>query len=183
MAHSIFSRPLPAATLGTQKAAELLDKHWGGQLPVDVEQLAKRLAIHLVALGDNDRASGLVGAAHWHARAGDEARSLAMIRFDASLPLEQRRFVQAHELGHWLLRHITVQDPVFRDPIAVLNDSPADERELEANQFAASLLMPPDILLFQIEQEGICDIAQLAQTFQVTVSAMRWQLKQLALLS
>lgn len=105
-------------------------------------------------------------------------------------PLRQR-FTIAHECGHLSLNHI---GEVFIDKQVVnrrdANSSLAiDEQEIEANQFAASLLMPRDKVVQYLDQ--ILDshksrsilIELSAQKFRVSKPAMEFRLVNLGLIA
>ncbi|HUS14993.1 MAG TPA: UvrD-helicase domain-containing protein, partial [Chloroflexia bacterium] len=75
------------------------------------------------------------------------------VAYDASLPAPAVAFSLAHELGHKLLHsgggHCTAADideeaaaPLLAAPGGVETYSPRQQRELEANAFAAAFLMP-----------------------------------------
>ena len=92
---------------------------------------------------------------------------------------ERKRFTLAHELGH-LFRHIAtglkseVNDPKFR------RAGDFDYTEIQANKFAAGLLMPKSFIEDEIEKfEDDVDINSLARKFEVSYDAMYWRLKNL----
>jgi Zn-dependent peptidase ImmA (M78 family) len=101
-------------------------------------------------------------------------------------PPNRRRFTIAHEIGHLMLHadeiHIDEGFPfAFRDEISSLAKDPA---EIEANQFAAELLMPEAWLvneirdhLLDIESEGV--IKSLANKYGVSVVSMTHRLTSL----
>jgi Zn-dependent peptidase ImmA (M78 family) len=95
-------------------------------------------------------------------------------------PLTRRRFTIAHELGHLLLHkdeelHIDERFPIgLRSGLSSLAQ---DDREIEANQFAAELLMPlgflrEDLESLRLDVETEETIHRLAERYQVSVQAM-----------
>lgn len=97
---------------------------------------------------------------------------------------ERQRFTIAHEIGHFLLHsaqatHVDdmdTADPVFyRDEIS---SQAVQLKEIEANQFAAELLMPQfklkkDISELKEKNLGMSEIiSQLAEKYMVSQSAM-----------
>jgi len=108
-------------------------------------------------------------------------------------PVVRQRFTIAHELGHLLMhpgRPLIVEKQVrvnFRDSVSSMA---TDQQEIEANQFAAALLMPRE----WVEREGgellqqnaavreAAFTASLATTFQVSAQAMRIRLVNLGIL-
>jgi Zn-dependent peptidase ImmA (M78 family) len=100
----------------------------------------------------------------------------------------RQRFTIAHELGHFLLHRDTlhVDGLVRRDEMSSLA---ADAKEIEANAFAAELLMPRDLVLGRVVEllpkSGVADparlVLQLARTFGVSEQAMEFRLANLGL--
>lgn len=92
--------------------------------------------------------------------------------------VQHKRFTIAHELGHWRL-HLTVLegDPdlgiYYRRPIG----GETDEKEKEANCFAANLLVP----LSQLESFlPSCSDAELVKIFAVSAQVIGYRKKYLA---
>ena len=88
----------------------------------------------------------------------------------------RRRFTIAHEIGHWVCQcdegRVPPPEPIMcRD--ADLDDGVNKERETEANNFAASLLMPEPAVR-AAAAEGL-DHEQAAERFVVSDVAMRWR--------
>ena len=85
-------------------------------------------------------------------------------------------FTLAHELGHIVLGHDcdSVDEYDTRDDI---NNPKQGTREYDANEFAAELLMPAEAFLNEWNQ--CSDIAQLAETFDVSIAAAKVRLKKL----
>lgn len=99
-------------------------------------------------------------------------------------PALRKRFTVAHELGHLFLHlsdkaqgNFVDSEVLFRH--GVVSDFTNAKKEIEANQFAASLLMPEEL----IEQEwGRCySLTQMTSTFQVSLQAMEIRLRTLGL--
>lgn len=138
--------------------------------PVDVEALAASLGAEIrvfklerdvsgVLYRDRDRKVIVVNSAHSAAR---------------------RRFTIAHELGHLLLHP---GEPIHVDQGARINlrdgaSATAEEvDEIEANAFAASLLMPAAWLRRDVSEAGIdvedgAEIRRLADRYGVSTQAM-----------
>lgn len=99
----------------------------------------------------------------------------------------RKRFSIAHELGHVYL-HLE-HDGEFADhdydlyrDLYVYNDTASQNniKEIEANQFAASLLMPKDLIIKEFKVNSI--VVKIAQKFQVSVDAMKIRLLKLNLI-
>lgn len=80
----------------------------------------------------------------------------------------RRRFSIAHELGHYLLH---------RDLIAA-GTTPGPEHEREANEFAAELLMPEEV----IRRAALNQLAELKDHFLVSPTALQVRLERLGIL-
>ena len=107
----------------------------------------------------------------------------------------RKRFTIAHELGHYIL-HRRKKDalPVFIDKSEVYFRSNAHEKndydslkEMEANAFAAEILMPKQLLKAYIEENGLdiskkAGIQALAQEFEVSQQAMEYRLRNTGLI-
>lgn len=102
------------------------------------------------------------------------ADGIAMITVRESIRFQgQKRFVIAHELGHVLLHpHVKQIDEVTLDQAAnwSLNQTP---EEIEANLFAAEILMPQSMLVPLIvgAEPSFELVRKLAETFCTTLTA------------
>ncbi len=105
----------------------------------------------------------------------------------------RRRFTIAHECGHFILHKNQVAQEIHVDKFfpMLMRDSISaagiKQIEIEANFFAAELLMPKTLLIkelgdesFDIDEEEI--VGTLARKFEVSQSAMRFRLGNLLLL-
>ena len=100
------------------------------------------------------------------------SRTEATMWVNASDHPVRRRFTIAHELGHLLLHTIGIQ---FRDHAF---GPSSDWKENQANEFAASLLMPL-WMLEPIVTGSRRTTKDLAELFEVSVPAISVQLKKL----
>ena len=146
-------------------------------IPVNVEWLVKNLGIE-IKKDDLDEVSLSGFAVQKHGKKFIGVNSLES-------PVRQR-FTIAHELGHLFLHK---DDTVSYDQGSVMlfRDSQASEgndtKEIEANKFAAELLMPADSLREDIANEGPFDlinkntstdaiVSKLAEKYGVSEQAM-----------
>lgn len=165
-------------------AAEKLIERLGIQAaPVDVESIASMLGLHIVAEDLGSDISGLLVSR-------DGSASIAVRRTD---PPNRRRFTIAHEIGHFVLRHHVQRNElvhadrheqvIYRSPRA---SEGLDPVEVQANQFAASLLMPARFVRDKVEQLekpfSEADVKALATEFRVSEQAMTIRLTTLGLL-
>jgi len=94
----------------------------------------------------------------------------------------RKRFTIAHELGHHFL-HLG-EDGEFVDPAANLfrgDEEGPRPHEWQANQFAAALLMPRDLVAEEIARDRSLTLEELAARFRVSESAMGIRLDVLGL--
>lgn len=162
-----------------RKAAELLALGKVTSAPVDVEQLATQVLGATVKRAPFDgKLSGLV-------HRGRDGRAVIGVN-DSHVPVRQR-FTIAHELGHLLLH--AQEDLHVDEGIWLRNErssSAEDEREIEANQFAAELLMPAELIREAVAGREL-DLANdddpmlkaLAEMFQVSRQALSIRLSRL----
>lgn len=84
----------------------------------------------------------------------------------------RQKFTLAHELGHYILhreKNIDIVDTTF------FRNNETDSIEYMANEFAAKLLMPKEKVEELISQ-GIKNIGDLAEKFEVSASAMKYRI-------
>jgi Zn-dependent peptidase ImmA (M78 family) len=88
----------------------------------------------------------------------------------------RKRFTIAHEIGHYVLHSDEVLHYDSKDvEVFFRSDSISDLNEIEANHFAAELLMPEERVKHLIE-ENVQSIQELASRFNVSEDAMRYRL-------
>lgn len=86
--------------------------------------------------------------------------------------IKRQRFTLAHELGHYFLhkeKNINFIDTTF------FRSNDMTSVEYIANEFAARLLMPEDIVRKLIDNEQIKNIGTLAEKFNVSSAAMKYR--------
>lgn len=170
----------PRYAIARRKARELLKTARIEKAPVPVEQLA-------VLAGATIRYEPFAGEL-----SGMVHRSSAgvIIGVNSMHAPTRRRFTIAHELGHLLLHrneelHVDERFPIgFRSE---LSSKAIDAAEIEANQFAAEMLMPSatlikDVRTLPTDIDSETAISQLAQLYQVSEQAMTIRLSALGIL-
>lgn len=164
-----------------ERLVDRLDK----QSPVDVEDVAAQLGLRIVKEDLGPDVSGLlVSNAHG-----------TYIFVHKEDPPNRGRFTIAHEIGHFVLRHqfeggkhVHVDRGNFISQRGPRASEGVDLKEVEANQFAASLLMPAKFVRQKvaalIKGGPLLDrhVEQLAEDFQVSEQAMTIRLTTLGLL-
>jgi Zn-dependent peptidase ImmA (M78 family) len=167
-------------THAQKKAAELLRSANVTRVPVPVEELAQRIGatIHLEPFTGE-----LYGMVH---RNQDGTAVIGVNSLDAPT---RRRFTIAHEIGHLVLHADEALHIDERSPIGLRNEKSSwgnDPREIQANQFAAALLMPLEQLLRDVAMVKGNDIEQavdfLARKYEVSPQAMSFRLGSLNIL-
>ncbi len=149
--------------------------------PVDVKMVAKRLRLKLVYMDLGDDVSGLLISK------GDST-VIAVQKTDHP---NRQRFTIAHEIAHYCLRHqfepgehVHVDRGHLITPRNSRSSTGVDPKEIEANQFAACLLMPSKLLFRRIKEfrvDSLRDyhVAKLAEEFDVSEQAMTIRLSTL----
>lgn len=164
-------------------ASDLLSRFWNGVLPVDPKAIAEAVGVKVVPLMSADVMKGLSGALHFHTPEGSSTPELYCRYNNLTESNERQRFTIAHELGHYASGHLTAGQVLFRDTTETFTGRVFDPQEVEANRFAAELLMPEKYVQNAIQRDGIKTVQDLAKEFGVSASAMRWRLVNLGLLS
>lgn len=90
-------------------------------------------------------------------------------------PFSRQMFTMAHELGHWMLHRSIFEADPERYPVLPRFHEPDmnDPLEMEANSFAANLLVPERLL----KPVRSAPVSALASTFGVSISMMEVRLK------
>lgn len=111
------------------------------------------------------------------------------IVINTSKPETRQHFTLGHELGHYFLhKDVLREEKVIVDGdtdgpnmLYRMDDGTATQLEVEANNFAASLLMPADLVYKA--WEATHSIEDCARIFKVSIIAMSLRLIQLGLVS
>ncbi|WP_051355273.1 ImmA/IrrE family metallo-endopeptidase [Mesorhizobium erdmanii] len=139
--------------------------------PVDVERIASELGLDIVFSALGDKISGKIQKV-------DADQYLIVVNDDES-PVRQR-FTIAHEIGHFLYHRDLIGDgvadsPAYRSPDEKIYETTPLERrhETQANQFAANILMPHDLIRhIEARHPGIT-YPELAKKLDVSLPALR----------
>jgi Zn-dependent peptidase ImmA (M78 family) len=148
-----------------------LEQHKISRPAVPIERVVRGAGIS-IKVGDLDDASGLL------VRLGETA----VIAVSETHPVVRQRFTIAHEFGHYLL-HLGMsshQDRDYRVNYGSHESSQAtDVEEIEANFFAASILMPKSFLDADDAVQALDDdrlVERLAARYNVSRHAMSLRL-------
>ncbi len=166
-----------------QQALKVLKDTGLYQIPIPVEDVARHIGLRVEAVKFGDDVSGALMIKD----------SNGVIGYNASHPRVRQRFTVAHEIGHWELHRNDSNlfvDKQYRVAIALRDDLSSrgeSRQEIEANAFAAALLIPSELLLQEIRKHHF-DLAtdertlsDLAKLFKVSVQAMTIRLVNLGL--
>jgi Zn-dependent peptidase ImmA (M78 family) len=163
-----------------QTVTNLLNEASVSAPPVDVTAIAESRGAIVVQEKNDDDFSGFLF------RSSDSA---PIIGVNSNHPLTRRRFTIAHELAHLLLHPksgVHVDEGVFQMRDARTSTG-IDEEEVEANRFAAELLMPRSLLendisaLGRIYLDDETAVAVLAKKYRVSSQSMAIRLSSLGL--
>jgi len=137
--------------------------------PVNVVAIAKELGINVWAKHMPVNISGKIFRDSLNG--GTSGFSIAVN--DTEHPL-RHRFTIAHEIAHFILHRAQLEagdlidDTMYRSGLST-------SEEVAANNFAAQILMPMD-LIQKLISEGVNDVPALAARFQVSQPAMKIRL-------
>lgn len=165
-----------------KKVNELLDSGDVKSAPVPIERIADIMGATIRYKPLDDNLSGMVQ------RNDDKT---AIIGINSSHADVRKRFSIAHEIGHLVLHddeHLHVDEELrsnvqFRNEYSSLG---VDDREIEANQFAAEILMPEQILLKDVaklkDNSPEVVIEELAKLYDVSIQSMTIRLTRLGVI-
>jgi Zn-dependent peptidase ImmA (M78 family) len=169
----------------TTEAQKLLKSARVENPPVRVDKIAEKVKAKLSfePFEGEDDISGILY------RDGKQA----VIGINSTHSKVRQRFTIAHEIGHLVLHdgELFVDQSVrvnFRDKRSSLAE---DKQEIEANKFAAELLMPKEMIKHEVvkciaKKKTATEsqlIAELARVFEVSEQAMEYRLLNLGIIS
>ena len=159
------------------QAQALLQKNQITTSPVPVKRIAKALGAQLRFSRLDDELSGMI-----YVNKGTPIIGVNVLHHP-----NRQRFTIAHECGHLVFHKRQIEKEVHVDkafPMLMrdsISSAGVNRMEIEANRFAAELLMPKSLLAkalgnepFDVDDEDV--VRALARNFQVSPSAMRFRL-------
>lgn len=163
-----------------QEAAVILTES-SYEIPVDVEKIAES---HNVSVVRQDLENSVSGVLVIKGERG-------VIGVNANHHPNRQRFTIAHELGHYLLHPEASEVFVDRSPVFFRDGNSAegvDQQEMDANAFAAGLLMPEKDLIELLGNQPIdafddVSVRRLSARFGVSTQALTIRLTRLGLVS
>lgn len=148
-------------------AKEVLDLYWDGYLPVDPVEIARNMGVKIKPSPFLDHSG------HFYFE-----NEQPTIEYCSSEPERRRRFTIAHELGHF----VNGDTNAPRDTSRSFDRYNYDPREVNANRFAADLLMPEYAINYLINIKNIKTLEELADKFHVSTGAMHYRLVNLGII-
>jgi Zn-dependent peptidase ImmA (M78 family) len=168
----------PYAKKIDERSAQLLRELDLLRVPVDVEAVAHHLGASVVYDDLDDDVSGFLL----------REKSVVTIAINKQHHPNRQRFTLAHECGHLYL-HADKGDRLWLDKTYFFRDGSSSHgdqlAEVEANQFAAGLLMPEQLIRTNLVSSGPlsdADVVRLAMRFEVSERAMTFRLISLSLI-
>jgi Zn-dependent peptidase ImmA (M78 family) len=177
---------MPVKNINIERVAEkLLEKYHINEIPLPVDELAKKMGLSLLAYDLGEDVSGLL-----HIKDGT-----ATIGYNPNESKVRQRFTIAHEIAHFVLHKEDEKVFIdngnyysqikFRSSKLRLSDKDF-KHEIEANSFAAALLMPATAILKEVKNYNGFDlsdssmITELSKKFEVSMQAMSFRIINLA---
>jgi Zn-dependent peptidase ImmA (M78 family) len=161
-------------------AQTLLEKNDVNTWPVDINKIISTCEnMQLIPKDLEDSESGFLVVKN----------DISVVVINQNHHKNRQRFTAAHELGHYSLHCKDDKDKIFVDKRRTYNrnnisSQGTDNLEIEANTFAAMILMPEKFIndyianhdLEDFNEEGVC---RMAEEFQVSNQAMSIRLSKL----
>lgn len=165
-----------------REANALLDRLGISYIPVPVEQIAGSLGAVVRFSPLEDSLSGMIYI--------EGTRTI--IGVNSHHHANRQRFTIAHEIAHLQLHRELILNEVHVDKrfrVLMRNGSSAsgtERMEIEANQFAAELLMPSSLLNVMLKKKGfdiddVRPLEVLARKFRVSRQALEFRIRNLRL--
>jgi Zn-dependent peptidase ImmA (M78 family) len=148
----------------------ILSKYWDLKAPVDVLGIASKMGIHVETAPSSEQT---VSSVDQH---GDRRIILA-----DGMSLLRQRFAIAHALGHHVLGHVRIGNPVA-DDVRCYSEGVDDQHERDANDFALKVMAPRIALVGLVQNRGIVDIRRLSDLLLVSEVGIVQRLRDLRML-
>lgn len=163
----------PKVGVPAAQAIALLAKLGIKSVPVPLEKIGSHLGARIQFSPLDPELSGMIFI----------RENIPVIGVNSTHHPNRQRFSLAHEFGHLVLHRHALQSVVHVDkkfPFLLRDSKSAtgtDKLEIEANQFAAELLMPEAVLIKALEKYSFdidddAPLQDLAKRFRVSTQAM-----------
>lgn len=164
-----------ASLMTTTKFAEIINNELKiDSMPVDLDAILRKYGIELChydlsSINADYEVSGFI----------KKENNRTTIVIHSKEPPQRKRFTIAHELGHYFL-HMR-NSPDNMRIVELRGFRKHDLKELEADQFAAELLMPTEFVKAKHQESFLPTSLELSKSFNVSTAAMRYRLDMLGL--
>jgi Zn-dependent peptidase ImmA (M78 family) len=162
-----------------KQAAKKILERFGQSVPINLDAILEAHNLILRTQELEEKISGMLVIKDGY----------AIIGVNHNHHKNRQRFTIAHELGHFIL-HQNLSNIFIDSSLVFFRNEEASEgtkkQEIEANTFAAELLMPESILIEKARNQPLDDdkvIKELAKNFGVSVQALTIRLTILGLIT
>ena len=151
-------------------AKQVLDTYWNNTVPVDPVAIANKAGIKVYTASNMPKElSGIIQK--------DKQNDNVIIIVNGNHDERRQRFTIAHELGHYFnTEDFDGQIDDSTDILIYNSDNKSSPIEVEANKFAAELLMPQAAIKYMLATKDIKTLSEFADIFNVSPSAMNIRL-------
>jgi Zn-dependent peptidase ImmA (M78 family) len=155
-----------------EDAARLVRRGVSRVFPTPIESIIRNRGIRVESLSLPDDLSGMAFVKN----------GVAAIIVNSAHHINRRRFTLSHELGHHVLHGSYLANNVHVDKLVLNRDKTSsageDQKEIQANSFAAEILMPRSEIakLVNIDINDDDAIYKQARRFKVSASALTFRL-------
>lgn len=165
------------------QAAEILAEFKVKSAPIQVEKIAKKMGLEVVSRDLGSNVSGVLYIQNGKGTIGYNPNDSEV----------RKRFTIAHELGHFILHKINNDMFIDKKEFKLFRNEQSstgeNKMEMEANAFAAALLMPKNLLISEVKKHRLDlsgddeddAISILAKKFEVSLTAMTFRIDNLNL--
>jgi Zn-dependent peptidase ImmA (M78 family) len=155
-----------------EEAARLVRRGVSRIFPTPIETIIKSRGIRIESISLPDDLSGMAFVKN----------GVAAIIVNSAHHINRRRFTLSHELGHHILHRNYLTNNVHVDKLVLNRDKTSstgeDQKEIQANAFAAEVLMPRSEIskLVNIDINDDETVYKQARRFKVSASALTFRL-------
>jgi hypothetical protein len=153
---------------GRRTPVQQVIRRFNSYPPTDIVGLANALGLSVLFLDLGSDAGEIIRDIRWGGFSGFS------IRVNRNDPHVRQRYTIGHETAHFLLHRDRVQNRLRDDQM--YRSGLGTTKEKEADALAADLLMPRRIIE-ELRKSGINNVEELAAKFDVSVIAMKHQLR------
>lgn len=149
-------------------------RHHQASPPVNVEAIAEEIGISVQRVDFRD--PGTSGKLKRIRRGG--ARSQYVISVNNKDSAVRQRFTIAHEFAHYMLHRDLFEKEIVDDAM-YRSTQLRRTYEIQADRFAAEILMPERLVKRLVDERKITTVSGLAQILEVSMAAARIRVKEL----